>query len=299
MSGVGEGGNWGRWGDEDERGTLNLLTPEVVLEALKSCKTGKVYSLGLPIQRSGVPNLEYRGIPQRLTLINHDDERMFVEGFGGPPGVGAHEDVLVMGSHTVTHMDALCHVYAQGALYNGHPHNSMAPYSGAAYCGIEKAGGVAARGVLIDVAAHKGVATLDPGYVITAADVTGALDAQGVTLRAGDAALVRTGWTEWFMAGNEMTLDQPGIGFEVAELLGDADVALVAADNSAVEAMPFDRDEFLGIHIEMLVKRGIHLLEHVHLAELSADKCYESLFCVGPLRVTGATASPVNPIAIG
>ena len=291
--------NWGRWGEQDERGALNLLTAEGVLSALKVCRTGKLYQLGVPIQRAGVPNVEYRGIPQRLTMVNHSDEAMF-EPYGGEPGVGTNEDVLVMASHTVTHMDALCHIYNDGSVYNGFPHDTMHAYGGAQHCGIEKSGPVVTRGVLVDVAAYKGVDWLEPKYVVTLEDMQGALAEQGTELRAGDAILFRTGWLEWFFAnGAEMSLDQPGIGLDVARACGAADPIIVGADNTAVEAQPFDRGKFLGAHVELLVKRGVHLVEHLKLDELSRDGCYEFLFFVSPLLITGASASPVSPGAIG
>jgi len=291
-------GNWGRWGDDDERGALNLITPESVLAALRLPQSGKLYTLGLPIQRTGVPNVDYRGIPARLTMVNHEDESMF-EPFGGTPGTGTNEDVLMMASHTVTHMDALCHIYNDGAIYNGFPHDEVSPYNGAKRCGIENAGGVLARGVLIDVPAQKGVDWLEPGYVITVADLEAALEAQGTELRPGDAVIVRTGWLDWFFAKEEMSLVQPGIGLDATAYLAERDPILVGADNTAVEAQPFDREEFLGCHVELLVRRGVHLIEHLKLDQLSADGCHEFLFSVSPLLVTGATASPVSPIAIG
>jgi kynurenine formamidase len=291
------GANWGRWGEDDERGALNLLTPERVLAALGTAKTGRIFPLGVPIQRTGVPMVDYRGIPQRLTMVNSDDEPMF-EPYGATPGTGANEDVLMMPSHTTTHMDALCHIYSDGAIYNGFPHDDFPPYSGAPHCGIEKSGGVIARGVLIDVAAHLGVDWLEPGYVVTLADVEGALEAQGSELRAGDAAIVRTGWLEWFFAKEEMSLTQPGIGLEVARFLADQDPVVVGADNTAVEAQPFDDDKFLGCHVELLRNRGVHLVEHLKLDELSKERIYEFLFLVSPLLITGATASPVSPLAI-
>jgi kynurenine formamidase len=290
--------NWGRWGDDDERGAINLLTPETVLAATQVCRTGKLYTLGLPIQRAGVPNVDYRGIPQRLTMINHSDEEMF-EPYGGAPGTGINEDMIVMASHTVTHMDALCHIYHEGTIYNGFKHDEMKAYAGAGKCGIEKSGGIIARGLLVDVAAHKEVDWLDEGYIITLEDFTGALEAQGSEIRPGDAVCVRTGWVEWFFAnGAEMSLVQPGIGLDVARYLAERDPVMVGADNSAVEAQPFDRDEFLGAHVELLVRRGIYLVEHLKLSELSADRCFEFLYACSPLLVTGATASPVSPVAV-
>ncbi|WP_241383880.1 cyclase family protein [Rhodococcus sp. CH91] len=290
--------NWGRWGEADELGALNLLTPERVLAALRLPKTGKTYSLSIPIQRSGVPNLEYRGIPQRLTLTNHQDEAM-ARANGGAPGVGANEDQLVMPSHTSTHMDALCHVYADNKIYNGYPADQVTPYSGAAKCSIDKVGGIAGRGVLIDVAASKGVDLLEPGYVITVADLQKALDDQGVELQTGDLVLIRTGWLEDYLAEQGDMMPQPGIGLEAAAFLAEKDVALVGSDNAAIEPIPFDRNVYLGGHIILLVEHGIYLVENMNLAELAADRCYEFLLTIGALKITGATASPVTPVAVG
>jgi kynurenine formamidase len=294
-------GNWGRWGADDERGTLNLLTPEVVLAATQVPKTGKVYHLGLPIQREGVPIFEYRGAPQRLTLTSQTDSAMY-DGYGAAPGVGAHEDVLVLASHSITHMDALCHVFADHKLYNGYDANSFASYAGSPHCGIEKTGGFAGRGLLLDIAALQGVDWVEPGYTITAADLEAAAQAQGVEVRQADILLVNTGWLKRFMQlpnQKEPGYEQPGLGYDACDFVRDHDVAAVGSDNAAIEVIPFDRNVFLGVHIELLVKGGITLLEHLRLEEMAADRCYESLFTVGPLLVTGATGSPINPIAIG
>ncbi|MBP1325986.1 kynurenine formamidase [Leucobacter exalbidus] len=290
--------NWGRWGESDERGALNHLTPERVINALKIPKTGKTYGLSIPIQRSGVPNMEYRGAPQRLTLTNHEDEAM-ARANGGAPGVGANEDQLIIPSHTSTHMDALCHVYSDNKIYNGFPAEGMTPYNGADKCSIDKVGGIAGRGVLIDVAAAKGVAMLPAGYVITAADLQLALDAQGTVLETGDLVLIRTGWLEDFLDNQSDLLPQPGIGLEAAAFLADKDVAIVGSDNSAIEPIPFDQNIYLGGHIILLVENGIHLIENLNLRELAADKCYEFFLSIGALMITGATASPVTPVAIG
>ena len=292
--------NWGRWGDDDEAGARNLLSPDVVLAALGSCRTGRLYALGSPIQRHGIPKVAYRPDPMRLTLLNQTDEKA-LEAFGATGGIGAVEDVVAFGSHTVTHIDALSHIYADGRIYNGFSIDETTALDGAGRCGIEKSGPMATRGVLADVAKAKGVACLDPGYVVTGGDLEAALD--GVEPRAGDAVLVRTGWFEAFLAaersGEELAPEQPGLGLEAAQLLADADVAIVGADNTAVEAMPFDNGDFCTVHIELLVRRGIYMIEHLRLDELSRDGCREFLFAVSPLPVVGATASPVNPFAIG
>jgi kynurenine formamidase len=291
--------NWGRWGDDDERGALNLITPETVLEAVRSVRTGKVYSLALPIQREGVPILDYRGAPQRLTLMNQADPGMF-SAFGAPPDVGANEDVLVMASHSITHMDALCHVFAGGHLYNGHPADSFRTHTGAPVCGIDKVGAVAGRAVVLDLPGHFGVEWLEHGYTITGDDLEACAARQGVEVRPGDILLVRTGYVDFFatLAGATPPFQQAGIGYDAVEFVADHDVAVVGSDNSAVEVIPFDRGVFLGIHIELLVKLGVHLIEHLRLTELALDGVGECLFVAGPLRITGGTGSPVNPVAI-
>jgi kynurenine formamidase len=298
-------GNWGRWGDDDERGALNLLTPEVVLRATQVPKTGKLYSLGLPIQRMGVPWFDYRGAPMRLALAHQSDQGQF-ELYGAPDHVGANEDVLVFAAHNETHIDALCHVFSERTMYNGVPAETVSASGGASKLGIEKVQGFAARAVLLDLPRHLGVGDWIEGeHIITSAELDACARAQGVEVRAGDVLLVRTGWLDRFLAQNPTQTGpandpiQAGLGFDAVEFVADHDVCAVGCDNSAVEAIPFDRNEFLGVHIELLVKRGIYMLEHLLLKEMADDHCYESLLVVAPLNVTGGSGSPINPIAIG
>jgi kynurenine formamidase len=295
-------GNWGRWGDTDERGALNMLTPEVVLRATQACRTGKVYNLGLPVQRAGVPVFDYRGAPQRLTLSSQTDEAGFAM-YGAPSGLGANEDVLVIAAHNGTHVDALCHVYSDGQMYNGYSKDSFSSQGGAGHCGIEKTGGFAAHAVLADVAGHMGVECLEPGYRISGAEIEACLAAQGSSVQPGDALLVRTGWLDLFSrlaaAGEPAPFAQPGLSLSCVDFIRDNELAAVGADNAAIECIPFDDDRFLAVHIEVLVKLGVPLVEHLQLSSMAADKCYSALFVVAPMLVTGGTGSPVNPIAIG
>jgi kynurenine formamidase len=293
-------GNWGRWGDDDERGALNLLTPEKVLAATRICRTGKTYNLGLPVSRYGTPVFPHRGAPQRLTLKSQTDPDLHAT-FGASPGVGACEDVLVIPAHNGTHMDALCHVYAGERFYNGRPAHAFRSHDGAPHCGIEKSGGFAGRAVLLDVAGHHGVDWLEPGYNVTADDLEACRAAAGVALGVGDILLVRTGWLELFAAATARSEPppprQPGLGSSTVDYLSDLDVAVVGADNAAVEVIPFD-GPYIHLHIELLVKRGVTLLEHLVLTPLARDGVTECLLVVAPLLVTGGTGSPVNPIAI-
>lgn len=293
-------GNWGRWGDDDERGALNLITPDAVRSAAGVVKTGKVYNLGLPVARYGTPVFPYRGAPQRLTLTSQTDAEMNAQ-YGAAPGVGANEDVLVIAAHNGTHMDALCHVYADEQFYNGKSAHGFTSHNGAPYCGIEKTGGFAGRAVLLDVAGTKGVDWLEPGYNITADDLEESRAAAGVEIGSGDIVLVRTGWLDLFADVSsrleEPPFMQPGLGSSTVDYLASRDVAVVGCDNAAVEVIPFD-GEFLSLHIELLVKRGMTLLEHLVLSPLAGDGVRECLLVVAPLLVTGGTGSPINPIAI-
>jgi kynurenine formamidase len=232
--------------------------------------------------------------------MNQADPGAFVQ-YGATPDVGANEDVLVFASHTLTHMDALSHVFAEGTMYNGFPTDSVRTNEGALHCGIDKVRGVVGRAVHLDMARHQGVEWVEPGYAITSADLEACARAQEVEVRSGDILLVRTGYLEyWHSQGatNEPGA-QAGLGLDAVDFIREHDVAVVGSDNSAIEPVPFDQGIFLGVHIELLIKLGVHLLEHVNLAGLAADQVTECLFVVAPLGVTGASGSPINPIAIG
>jgi len=293
--------NWGRWGDDDERGSLNLLTDDVVLAATRTCRTGKVYRLSLPLKRTGVPVAHYRGSPQRLTLMAEGDEVLKVAGVA--EGDGACEDVLILPSHSVTHIDALCHVFHEGAFYNGFPASGFETNAGAQHLGIEKLAGFAGRAVLLDLAGLRGVDWLDDDHVISPNDIEECAQRQGVDVQAGDIVLIRTGWQDRFLdavsRGETPGHAQPGIGLDAARYLAGRDVSAVGADNSGIEPIPFPAGQSLAVHIELLVRRGVPLIENMMLRDMAADQCYEALFVVGPLPVPGASGSPVNPIAIG
>jgi kynurenine formamidase len=292
-------GNWGRWGADDQRGTLNLITPDVVLGALQTPKRGKVYSLGIPIGRHATPDLGgIRPYPERLTMSTPSDSGMYTQ-YGAAPGVGANEDLVFVPSHAGTHMDALCHVYADGVIWNGEPATSFGAATGAVRCGIEHTAGFAGRFVLLDLAGHEGVDLLEPGRVITSADLEATRAAQGTEVRQGDILLFRTGNIEQRLAGHRYSGSEAGLGLDAVTFVRDHDVAVVGADNCAIESIPFDNNVFLGVHIELLVKLGVTLVEHLNLGALATDRCYEGFYAQGGLPVTGATGSPVNPIAIG
>jgi kynurenine formamidase len=246
-----------------------------------------------------MPTYSFRGAPMRLTLRNQADAGDFVA-FGSPADLGSNEDVLVLASHNESHLDALCHVYSGDSFYNGFPASSSRTGTGATRCGVEKIGSIVGRGILLDLPRSMGVDWLEPGFVVTGEHLADCAESQGTEIRAGDIMLVRTGFLDmWFgQGGVEEPALSPGLGMDAASFVIDHDLAVVGADNGAVEAIPFDKNVFLHGHVEMLVKNGIHLMEFLNLSPLAADGVTEFLFVTGPLPVTGAAGSPVNPVAI-
>lgn len=294
--------NWGRWGADDERGVLNEVTPERVVGAAASVTKGAVYALGAPIQNHDMPFFDHRGAPMRLTLQDGTDEGTYAPEMGCAPGTGAHEDVIVMASHNATHMDALIHFYVDGKHYNGVDMSAMQAMAGATKLGIDKVGAVATRAVIFDMVAYYGHAEewVNPGQLITADDLQGAARKQGVELRQGDIALVRTGYLQYWLANRPGPADyqQPGIGVDAALWLASLDTPVVGSDNAAVEVIPWDQNEFMVVHKVMLVDHGINLVEFLDLSAPVRDGNYEGMLVLGPLKVTGATGSPVNPVFI-
>jgi len=296
--------NWGRWGDDDQRGTLNLITPDAVLRAAQRRVTGKVYSLAIQLSQASVPAVHDRPAPERYTLSSVADIGRVPPFFEIGEGVGANEDVLVMPSHIGTHMDALSHVASEATLYNGFPGDSFTPRGGASRLGIENTGSFAGPAKLLDVAGHLAAASGDglaPGHIIDSALLEACRAAQGTTIEDGDMLLVRTGWIEHRNKHlpPEQAFLQAGLGLDAVTFIRDHNISVVGSDNSAIESIPFDQNRFLAVHIELLQQLGVTLIEHLWLADLAADHCYDILLAVGGLLVTGATGSPVNPIAIG
>lgn len=286
-------GNWQRWGSEDERGAAQLLTPAIVRAAAGLVRQGIVTSLGQPVDaRTPVST----GRPSPLHLMSRD---------GADYEAGARvlgrsrysEDVIVLGTHTGTHVDALAHVWYDEQLYNGHPQSSLRS-NGATRCGIDKLGPMVGRGVLLDVAAHRGIAALAPGDPIDSAELRACAAGQSTEVRAADIVLVRTGWWE---ARGEDELSyfepEPGIDLDGAEWLADMDVAAVGGDNYAVEALGRDVVGF-PVHELLLRDCGIPLIEGLVLGRLVAQSVHEFLFIASPLALRGATASPLTPLAV-
>ncbi|MDP7638415.1 MAG: cyclase family protein [Candidatus Hydrogenedentes bacterium] len=280
-------GNWGKWGAGDERGTLNYITGEKTREAAALVRTGKTYPLAIPLKAKG-PIWPSRHKNWHVAMSHNVDG----------PGPGGGEDILMMHTHGTTHVDALCHVFSDGKFYNGHAAKTNLGPRGAQKNAISNVGAIVTKGVLLDVAGHYGVDHLEADHEITVEEVDTVALEQGVSIGSGDALLFRTGWLNVWSPDNEEFFDaaQPGPSLAVAEWAGEKEVAVMAADNSAVEIFPLDVGQV--VHQEFIWKQGGYLMELLDLEALAADKVYEFLFVVAPLNIAMGMGSPITPLAI-
>jgi kynurenine formamidase len=278
--------NWNRWGSDDQRGTLNYITAGKRLQASKLIRTGRAYSLAIPL-RAEAP----------IWPTRHKNWHIATHRNTSGPGPGGAEDVLMMHTHGTTHIDALCHVFRDGRMYNGYSTAQSITSKGAERNSIFNVDAIATRGVLLDLPRHHGVAHLAADHEITPAEIEAVAAAQGTTIGSGDAVLIRTGYMQlWERNPEEYDRAQPGVNHAVAEWAGDREVVLLGADNSAVEIFP--TPEHLPVHQEFIRDQGGYLLELLYLDELARDLVYEFMLVVAPLRLERGLGSPINPIAL-
>jgi kynurenine formamidase len=285
--------NWypSQWGADDQRGAANRITPAKVLEAKNLITRGQTYQMGR-VYESAMPMFGTRHFSLRIPKVF------------GPTGTNeaVYHDEVVSGEigQVGTQFDGLGHIGIGDLFYNGNRGSEFARAEGLTKLGIENVGALATRGVLIDVAAWKGQATLAGGYEITRADIEGALKRQNTAIRSGDAVFIHTGWGSlWVKDNARYTANAPGIGVGAAQYLVEREVALVGADTWAVEVVPNpDASLAFPVHQLFLPRNGIYIFENLATEDLARDSAYEFAFFFAPLRLKGATGSPGNPLAI-
>jgi kynurenine formamidase len=295
--------NWGRWGPDDEIGTLNLIDDAARLRAARSVVSGRAFALGLPLSEQD--GIQTGFVPGRVnatrTMISVN------EPVGPEPDfVRFSEDVFNMATQAATHWDALAHCSHDGVLYNGFPASEVSE-AGAARCGIHRAGPVVSRGVLLDVARALGRDVLEPGHPITPGDLDAACAHAGVVVEPGDIVLVRTGQMVHLAPGRRdlvaYTWPSPGLTIETAEWFHAHDVAAVATDTFVFEVYPCQYDDaYLPVHVLHLVEMGLTQGQNWVLDGL-ADDCAEDgrstfLLDATPLPLVAGLGSPLNPVAL-
>lgn len=291
------------WGKDDQLGRLNLMTAASRREVLGRIAGGAPYDLSVDYF-IGMPSWQAAGDPHYRIWMTHTPHGTVVD---DPLGVGAkmNEHVSYTGAavsmytHMGTHIDALSHFGLDGRIYNGFRADEQLGDRGWKVAGASTIPPIVARGVLIDVAAAHGLPMLPPGYRIGKEDLLRALDLQRVSLEPGDVVLVRTGRMAVLEDAAAYMDNPPGIGMEAARfLVEEAGAMIVGADNLSLEAFPSELgDDYVPVHTYLLGEQGAPILELVNLEGLSRDRIWEFAFIGGSLKLRGADAAPIRPLA--
>lgn len=304
--------NWGRWGDDDQRGTLNHVTPADVVTAAKLVRAGRTISLALPFNENGPQQGSFNRF-NPIHLMTRDGADVIagtsVRDFYG--GKDRHfrgtDDMVIMPLQCGTQWDSLSHVVFEDKIYNGYSADQVSSKGALKNDICNAADGMVGRGVLLDIPRSQGLQWLEPGAAIGADELKQAEEAAGVTVRRGDFVFVRTGAMakvreakEW---GSYAGGPAPGLGLASIDWVAEREIAAVATDTWGMEVLPNETpDVFQPLHIVFIAHMGLWVGEIYDLEGLAddcaQDKVYEFFFCGPPLPFTRAVGSPLNPMAI-
>ena len=283
--------NWGRWGKDDELGTLNLIGPQQRVAAASLVKDGASFSLAFNLAKEKSP-LNQNPLEHNLQIAEFAGDTWAVDNYS----INYH-------GYSHSHMDALCHILYQGKMYNGFSQEHVKP-TGSEKLGIQNMSkGIFSRGVLVDLPWLRGVPYLEPGTAILPEDLEAWETKTGIRIGSGDILLIRTG--RWAKAAKEgpwnFTEAAAGLHPSVVKWLRERDVAVLGCDGVSDRYPSGLEVSQSPIHFLVLYGLGMPILDNLDLEELSAEAIqrnrYEFLFVAAPLRVDGGTGSPLNPIA--
>jgi len=299
--------NWGRWGEDDQIGTMNYVGPEQRIAAAKLVRSGKVISMTLPYDDKGPQVGGLRNNPKNVFTATGADHLSGAqdEVLGVPAhGFGYADDLIVLANQSGTQWDALGHIFFEGQMYNGRSAGLVSSF-GAAENGIEHyADRMVMRGVLLDVARFRGVEALDPGTAIGVDELEAVAEAAGVEVGTGDALVIRTGFLgarrhDW---GDYAGGSAPGLSLHTAPWLHENQIAAIVSDTWGIEVRPNEVGILQPLHVVALVHMGMAFGEIFDLDALaddcSKDGTYEFMFVAPPLPITGAVGSPVGALAL-
>lgn len=299
--------NWGRWGPDDQRGTLNHVTADVVRRAAALVRNGKTLSLAIPLSEDG-PQLGFvrgRTNPERRMIAVHE---LIGDPASSAPadldGVRFNDDAVSMGLQAATHWDGLAHVSYAGRMWNG-VDPAEVDEAGAHLLGVDRQGPLVSRGVLLDVARATGVDRLDGGLPLTPEHLEAAETMAGVTVEPGDIVLLRTGQMQFLHAGDKLgyAISTAGPSLQTVEWFHARSVAAVATDNLSFEVYPGEKDGlYLPVHMLHIVEMGLVQGQNFDLealaADCAADGRYEFMLVAAPEPFVAACGAPVVPVVI-
>ncbi|NYT67547.1 cyclase family protein [Pusillimonas noertemannii] len=298
--------NWGKWGPDDEIGTLNYVSPDDIKAAAGLVRKGSVFSLGLEFDRNGPQKGLWgnRYNPIHTMLATGTDA---VAGNQDAGGLRYADDSVSMPLQCGTQWDGLGHIFYGEKMWNGYDAR-LVDSDGAHKNGIEKVKAkMVGRGVLLDVARHLGVDSLEDGQAISVDDLETTQKAQGVQVRRGDFVIVRTGHMERCLKqgewGGYAGGEAPGLAFDTANWIYEKQIAAICTDTWGCEVRPNETDDCTQPwHWVVIPMIGISMGEIFYVKDLAedcaADGVYEFMFTAPPLPITRAVGSPLNPIAI-
>ena len=292
------------WGSGDEIGRLNLITPASRAAIVSRIVGGDVYDLSVEYF-IGMPSWQAAGDPPYRMWMTHTPRGTVI---ADPLGVGRSMNrrvsytgaAISMYAHMGTHVDALNHFGLDGRIWNGFSADEHLGDRGWDVAGAENIPPIVARGVLIDLPAAKGLDVLADGYRITRQDLMGALEQQGTRLEEGDVVLIRTGRMASYEDAQAFMTDSPGMGLDAARfLVEDGGAMTIGVDNLSFEAIPSEvADNYVPVHTYLLAEQGVPTMELVYLEDLARDRVYEFAFLGGSLKLRGADAGPIRPMAM-
>jgi kynurenine formamidase len=296
--------NWGRWGPDDELGTLNYLTPERRRRAASLVRDGRSVSCARLIP-TGEIEADFHAPPLHLMTSSGD---VWADRATPPDALQSSGDFIGLAFHgfSITHVDSLCHIFRDGRMYNGHPSGLVSTAAGAAVLSVDAVrDGIVGRGVLLDVARLRGVDWLDPSEGVFPEDLEAAEEAAGVTVGPGDVLFCRFGAVAMRNAlgpSKEVFARRPGLHAACCPWLHERQVAALGSD-SAQDLFPSGYTAVRApLHQVGIVAMGLTLIDNCDLEALG-QACAETgraefLVSIGTLRIEHGTGSPVNPIAV-
>ena len=284
--------NWGRWGNDDQVGTINLITAEKRVAAAGLVKSGRTVSLSRYFPKTPAPGNENPAHHYMRTLSTPSGGRAAVDYYG----ISYH-------GQAATHIDALCHVWDGDGMYNGRDPEKEITFDGATFGAVDNwADGIITRGVLLDIPKHRGEPFVAQEKPVHGWELEDVARSQGVAVEPGDAVVVYSGreaWQESYAPYGATDPNRPGLHSSCLPFLRDNDVSVLVWD--MMDASPSGYDLPWAVH-GAIFAYGIALLDNALLQPL-AEACaeegrYEFMLMIAPLKVAGGTGSPVNPIAL-